>query len=531
MARSTSRFATPLIWLPALFVLLPVLVVGWRAWEDPGPIWQQIVENRLGGYVWQSALLVGLVTLLAVVFGVPAAWHVSVHDFPGRKFFEWALLLPLAMPGFVAAVAYVDSLESLVPVYIWIRKTWGIEAFLLSQKIAPWVFSVGVLAATLFPYVFLSCRAIFAREAAGSLEAARMLGAGQLRVFLTVAVPMARPAIAAGASLVAMEAINDYGVVSAFGLGTLTPGIFRTWTEGYPGAAMRLAVILMAMTLLFIGLERWQRGKRRFAADPAETPLARRQLGVAGTALAWVICGVPLLLGFLVPAWRMARWAVQSHDRMDWAGHLAAAGNSIFLAAGAAVLVTLGAIVLVAGGRAFQGKSLRLAQRVGILGYAFPSALVAVGVGAIVSWLAAFSGFGVLALSASTFGLMLAYFVRFLAVGIQPAAAGFESVSGSLHEAARTLGAKPVRALFQIDLPLVWPALIAGATLAFIDVFKELTLTLVLRPFDFETLATRTYRLTGESRIPEASVPGLSLVLVSLIGLIPLSYLLRKRPR
>jgi iron(III) transport system permease protein len=177
---SRNLLATPLIWLPALLVLLPVLVVGWRAWQDPGPIWQQIVENRLGGYIWQSALLVVLVTTLAVLFGVPAAWHVSVHDFPGRRFFEWALLLPLAMPGFVAAVAYVDSLQSLVPIYVWIRKNHGIEAFLLSQKIAPWVFCVVVLAATLFPYVYLSCRAIFAREAAGPLEAARMLGAGQI---------------------------------------------------------------------------------------------------------------------------------------------------------------------------------------------------------------------------------------------------------------------------------------------------------------------------------------------------------------
>ena len=531
MPRSAPRFSTLLIWLPALLVLVPVLVVGWRAWGDPGPVWRQIVENRLGDYVWQSALLVGLVTLLAVAFGVPAAWHVSVHDFPGRRFFEWSLLLPLAMPGFVAAAAYLDSLQSLVPLYIRIRTVFGIEAFLLSQQVAPWVFCVCILAATLFPYVYLSCRAVFTREAAGSLEAARMLGAGQARVFLTVAVPMARPAIAAGASLVAMEVINDYGVVSVFGLATLTPGIFRTWTEGYPGAAMRLAVILLGMTLLFIGLERWQRGRRRFSSDPSETPLARRRLGPAGVALAWAVCGTPLLLGFVLPASRMARWAVQSHDRIDWTGHLAAAGNSIFLATGAAALVTAGAVVVVAGGRAFQGRSLPLAQRVGILGYAFPSALVAVGVGAGVSWVSAFSGLGVLALSASTFGLMLAYFVRFLAVGIQPAAAGFESVSGSLHEAARTLGAKPVRALFQIDLRLVSPALIAGATLAFIDVFKELTLTLVLRPFDFETLATLTYQLTGESRIPEASVPGLSLVGVSLIGLIPLSYLLRNSPR
>jgi iron(III) transport system permease protein len=528
---SRNRFASPVIWLPALLVLLPVLVVGWRAWEDPGPIWQQIIEQRLGGYVWRSALLILLVTALAVMFGVPAAWHVSVHDFPGRRIFEWSLMLPLAMPGFVAAVAYVDGLQALVPFYVWIRKTHGIEAFLMSQKIAPWVFSTVVLAATLFPYVFLSCRAVFAREAAGSLEAARMLGAGHVRVFLTVAMPLARPAIAAGATLVAMEAINDYGVVTAFGLSTLTPGIFRTWTEGYPAAAMRLALVLMTMTLVFVGLERWQRGGRRFAADPAETPLARRRLGFVGTVMAWTVCGIPLLLGFLLPAWRMARWAIQSHDRMEWENHLSAAVNSIVLAAGSAAFITLGAVVLVAGRRAFQGRSLLLAQRVGLLGYAFPSALVAVGVGAIVSWIAAFPALGVLALSASTFGLMMAYFVRFLAVGIQPAAAGFETVSGGLHEAARTLGARPLRALWQIDLPLVWPSLVAGATLAFIDVFKELTLTLVLRPFDFETLATRTYRLAGESRIPEASLPGLSLVLVSLIGLIPLTYLLRKRPR
>ena len=526
---SANLCAKALVWLPALVVLVPVMAVAWRAWDDPGPIWQQILDERLAGYLWQSGLLVGLVTVLAVAFGVPAAWHVSVHEFPGRRWLEWILLLPLAMPGFVAAVAYVDSLQSLVPLYLWIRNTHGIEAFLLSQKIAPWVFGVGVLAATLFPYVFLSCRAVFAREAAGPLEAGRMLGAGQARLFLTVAVPMARPAIAAGASLVAMEAINDYGVVSAFGLTPLTPGIFRTWTEGHPGAAMRLALVLMSMALLLIVLERWQRGSRRFAADPCEVPLTRRRLGVAGCLLAWLVCGIPLLFGFVIPAWRMARWAAQSHAIMDWKGHWAAAGNSMLLAAAAAVMVTLGAVVLVSGGRAFQGTAMRLARRIGILGYAFPSALVAVGVGAVISWLAAFPWFGGLALSASVFGLLMAYFVRFLAVGVQPAAAGFEAVSSSLHDAARTLGAGPLRALVRIDLPLVWPALAAGATLAFIDVFKELTLTLVLRPFDFDTLATRTYRLTGESRIPEASVPGLLLVLVSLIGLIPLSRMLGNR--
>lgn len=521
--------ALPWISLPALVVLIPVLVVVWRASHAPGDIWPLILENRLPGYLWQSGLLMVLVTAIAILFGVPAAWHVSVHDFPGRKIFEWALLLPLAMPGFVAAVAYVDGLQYLIPVYVWIRKHNGIEAFLLSQKIAPWIFSVLILAATLFPYVFLSCRAVFAREAAGSLEAARMLGAGQFRTFMTVAMPMARPAIAAGASLVAMETANDYGVVSAFGLTPLTPGIFRTWTEGDVGSAMRLALILMAMTLCFVGVERWQRGNRKFAADPSENPLSRRKLGIPGTLLAWTACTVPLLLGFAIPAWRMIRWAIQSHDRMDWSNHATAAANSFFLAAGAALLITAGGTILVSGKRAFGGPGFLMAQRIGILGYTFPSALVAVGVGAVVSFVSPWPGLGSLALSASAFGLMLAYFVRFLAVGIQPVAAGLENVSPSLNEAARTLGYKPLRAFVRIDFPLIRPALVAGATLAFIDVFKELTLTLVLRPFNFETLATRTYRLTAESRIPEASLPGITMVAVSLIGLIPLTRMLRSR--
>lgn len=526
--------ALALIGLPALMVLLPVLVVGWRAFQEPGPIWPLILESRLtgyDGYLWQTGILMVLVTVLAIAFGLPAAWHVSVHDFPGRKLFEWALLLPLAMPGFVAAVSYVDWLEKLIPFYVWIRKNHGIEAFLLSQKIVPWVFSILILGATLFPYVFLSCRAVFEREAAGTLEAARMLGAGQTRTFLTVAMPMARPAIAAGASLVAMETANDFGVVSAFGLNPLTPGIFRTWTEGDIGSAMRLALMLMGMTLFFIAIERWQRGNRKFAADPSETPLARRKLGIAGTLFAWSACMIPLTLGFILPTWRMVRWAIQSHDRMDWNNHAQAAINSFTLAAGAALLITIGAMILVGGRRAFSGPGFGLVEKLGILGYTFPSALVAVGIGAIVSSVSTWPGLSMLALSASTFGLMAAYFVRFLAVSIQPAAAGLENVSSSLHEAARTLGHKPLRAFLKIDFPLIRPALVAGATLAFIDVFKELTLTLVLRPFDFETLATRTYRLTGESRIPEASIPGLTMVLISLIGLIPLTRMLRSRSR
>jgi iron(III) transport system permease protein len=523
------RLLVALVWLPALLVLLPVAVVLWRAAEPAGDIWQQVVENRLPGYLWQTVVLVTAVTLVAVVCGVPAAWLVSVHDFPGRKWLEWLLLLPLAMPGFVAAAAYVDTLQNMIPVYIWIRETWGIEAFLWSQQITPWIFAVGVLGTTLFPYVFLSCRAVFSREAAGSLEAARLLGSGGLRVFRCVALPMARPAVAAGCSLVAMEAINDYGVVSHFGLTPLTPGIFRVWGEGYVGVAMRLAAILMVFVMLGLAVERWQRGRRKFAPDPSDARVTRRRLGPPGVLLAWLACGLPLAIGFAIPAVRMTRWAWQARETTDLAATLDAAVRSFTLAGGAAVFILLGAVLLVSGGRAFKSGGFMLARRIGVMGYAFPSALVAVGVGAWISTIS--TSLPALALSASAVGLVTAYFIRFLAVGIQPVAAGFARVSPRLHEAARTLGAGPLRALAQVDLPLVRPALLAGATLAFIDVFKELPLTLVLRPFDFETLATLTFRLTDESRIPEAAVPGLLLVLFSLIGLIPLTRMLRHASR
>ncbi len=504
---------------------MPILVVVFRAWEPQGDAWARVVEHHLTTYLWQTLLLVTLVTTLAILFGVPAAWLVSVRDFPGRRSLEWLLLLPLAMPGFVAAAAYVDLLGRMIPFYIWVREHFGIEAFLRTQMIAPWVFAVAVLSATLFPYVFLSCRAVFLREAAITLEAARVLGSGSFRAFATVAIPLARPAVVAGGSLVAMEAVNDYGVVSYFGLNTLTPGIFRAWGEGHPAVAMRLAVILMAIVLFGLALERWQRGQRKFSGDATASWLARKPLGMGGSCWAWLVCGLPLAIGFIVPCARMTQWAWQAREILDWQVTLAAATRSFGLAFSAAALIVIGAVLLVAAVRVTRHRFAHFQQRVGVLGYAYPSALVAVGVGA---WISSVHGIlpGI-ALSASAFGLLSAYVIRYLAVGVQPIAAGFERLSPELQEAARTLGVGPVRTLWSIDLRLIWPALIAGATLAFIDVFKELPLTLYLSPFDFETLATLAFRLTDESRIPEAAVPGLLLVICSLLGLIPLTRLMR----
>jgi iron(III) transport system permease protein len=523
-------FLRALIWLPALVVLAPVLVVIVRAVLSPDTeAWDAMVENRLAGHVRQTLVLALSVTGLAVIMGVPAAWLVSAYRFAGRGLLEWLLVLPLAMPGFVAALAYVDLLQGLTPFYIQVRKSYGIDAFLKVQELAPWLFAVLVLATTLFPYVFLSCRAVFARQASSVIESARSLGAGGARTFFRVALPMARPAVVAGAALVAMEAVNDYGVVASFGLTPLTPGIFRAWSEGHPVVAMRLAVLLLAFIVLARWLEKSQRGRRAYTTESGEAPPARKRLGWRGTVVAWLVCTWPVLLGFGIPVARLTRWAWQSWTTADWNGHWEAAGHSFGMAAGTTLIIAIAAFLLAAGGRAFPGTGMDWARRCGSLGYALPGALVAVGVGAVVSYLArTVPGGASIALSVSVFGLGLAGFARYLAVGLQPIEAGMEKIPRSLHEAARALGRGPVRSLVAVEWPLARPVVVAGAILAFVDLFKELPLALVLRPLDFETLATRVFRLTDEGRIPQAALPGLAMVVMSLLCLLPLTRLLRR---
>ncbi|MFK7851078.1 MAG: ABC transporter permease [Akkermansiaceae bacterium] len=513
----------------AAAVLIPLGVVFLRAIEPAGDAWSAVVEYRLWGYVWQTLLLVALVVFIALAAGVPTAWLVSAYEFRGRAILDWVLLLPMAMPGFVAAAAYVDLLGDLIPFYVWVRTEWGIDAFLRVQKFAPWFFATGILGLTLFPYVYLSCRAVFARQSALAIEAARLLGESGFGVFFRVALPMARPAIVAGASLVVMESMNDYGVVSLFGLVPLTPGVFRAWGEGEVVVAMRLALFLMFFLSIVLVAERWQRGRRSFGESEGGGKLRRVRLGWVKAFAAVLACLFPVVLGFFLPVWRLVRWCWESRGTDWFAGHSEAAWNSFSLAGGTVILLLIGAMVLVAVQRAYGSRMILVAQKICLFGYGLPSALVAVGVGALVVFLAkVIPGGALLALSASVFGLVLAYFVRFLAVAIQPLLAGFERVPGGLNEAARTLGSGRLGALWRVDLPLVRPAILAAATLCFVDVFKELTLTLVLRPFDFETLATRIYRFTDEGRVAEAAVPGMALVVLCLVGLFPLSTLMKR---
>lgn len=515
--------------------MLPLLIVGWRALGYAGGYaggdnWSRLVEYRLWEHVGSTALLLLMVVFLAIVIGVVCAWLVSAYEFTGRRLLEWLLILPLGVPAFVAGAAYLDGFENLTPLFLWIREQHGLEAFLLSQKLMPWIGAVLVLVATLYPYVYMSCRATFAGQQADQIEAARMLGCSARGAFRRVVLPMARPAIAAGGALVAMETANDYGVVTLFGLNTLTPGIFRAWSEGSLVSAMRLAFILLAMVMFVMLLERAQRGKRGYSGDTRERPLARIRLSRGQTINAWIVCGVPLLLGFAWPVGRFVTWALGAGHFAGWPEYAAAFLNSSWLALLACALVVVAAVWLTAGARAWALPARKAMQQFASLGYAIPSALLAVGIGVLVSDLSRIQGLAWLALSASAAGLVFTYWVRFMAVGIQPVAGAASGVAQDFHEAARTLGASPARALVRVDLKLLKPAMAAAAILCFVDVFKELTLTLVMRPFDFETLATLTFRLSSEGRIPEASLPALVLVAGGMVGVAAMNRLLGSRP-
>jgi iron(III) transport system permease protein len=519
----------------AALIAVPLVALLVRLVWGPAPEeWEHIASNVLGGYLKNSLLLLVVVCGLSAAFALATAWWVAAFDFPGRRIFEWALILPLALPTYVAAFAYHDVLDLMTPIYLEVRTRLGVEAFLAAQELVRYGVAALVLAAVLYPYVYLTTRASFMQQSRSTLEAGRILGVGGFRLFWRVALPMARPAIAAGVALVGMEVLNDYGAVSLFGLPTLSVGIFRAWLGlGDLSSAVRLAAILAAIVFVLIFLERAGRGRRSFADVhvPRGGSIRRRVRGVKGWLMA-AGCLVPLSLGFLVPAWRLGRLAQGSWDRVNWEAFWSALWHSLSVATAATVLMVAGALVVVYAHRLQRGFLGGLAHRVSTVGYALPGAVVAVGVvlalGAVDRAGQAF-GAGGLMFSGSLVALGYAYCVRFFAVAAQPIEAGFHRLAGRLDEAARTLGASPVRAFWRIELPLALPAVAAAAMLAFIDIMKELPLTLVLRPFNYETLATRAYSLAEEGRIGDAALPSLVLVAASLVGLIPLNRLMRLR--
>ena len=536
----------PLLTLICLLLALPVLGVlgAWLALDAAAlALLQHQLQTVLPGYVLQSALLAAGVALGVMLLGAATAAAVTLFDFPGRRIFEWALLLPLAMPAYVLAYAWTDALQFSGPVQVGLRSAFGWQGALWPD-VRSLPMAVVLFVLCLYPYVYLLARAALSERPVRLMEAARLLGAPMRRRVLAVALPMARPAIAAGTALALMETLADYGVGAYFGLTTFSTGIYKAWLVlNDRVAASQLAAVLLLVVALVLMAERSAQRRLRFAAGHAAASSAdARPLPLQGRAAAGAVllCALPVLLGFVLPVAWLLRMLWQEAQFSDVGLPLARfsqwAWASFKLAALAALAATALALALAfvlrrgaAQHRAATARVLRPAARVLALGYAVPGAVIAIGILGPVAWLQErWPDAGAAALVTGTlFGLLYAYLVRFSAVALQSVEAGYARVPLSIDETARTLGSGAGRVFRRLHLPLLRRSAGAAALLVFVDVMKELPATLVLRPFGSDTLAVVAYNLARDERLAEAALPSLAIVLVGLIPVMLLSRALR----
>lgn len=526
-----------LLFALALALVLPVLALAasWLRLDAQGlSILRELLQTVLPDYTLTSLLLCTSVALGVAVVGMTTASAVTLFQFPGRRHFEWALLLPMAMPAYVVAYAYTDFLQYSGPLQVGLRASFGLQGRVFPE-IRNTPGAALVFTFSLYPYVYLLARTALAERAAQLMEAARLLGAPLGRRIREVALPLARPAVAAGVALALMETLADFGVASYFGIQTFTAGIYKAWlVMDNPLAAAQLATLLLATVALLLWLEHRAQRRMRFAALRGQRASAEAQpvrLRGGRAALAVLVCTLPIVLGFVLPVLFMLRPLVGGWNDLPWGMFVQWSKNSVWLAGLSALLATALALALAFALRTRPAPFTRgVVQLVG-LGYAVPGAVIVVGLLLPVGWLQSVwpqtsVGYWI---TATALGIVWAYLVRFTAVALQSVQSGYARLPASLDDSARMLGSTGWGLALRVHAPLLRRSTAAAALLVFVDVMKELPATLVLRPFNSDTLAVVTYQLARDERLGEAALPALTLVLVGLVPVVLLSRTLRQR--
>lgn len=524
--------------LVAAIVVSPVAALIAIASEGSGDLWPQLAAYVLPSAAANTAILLAGVGVLTGIVGVGTAWLVATAEFPGRRVFDWALLLPLAIPTYILAYAYLDILHPLGPIQSALRAALG-----LSDPRAlrlPEIRSMGgvifLLGFVLYPYVYLAARASFLMQSAGALEAARTLGAGRIEIFFRIALPLARPAIVVGVTLALLEALNDIGATEFLGVRTLTIAIYSTWLNrsSLPGAA-QISLFMLALVIALFLLERWARKGQRFVSMSRRVqPPSRIQLRGWKRVSAFFVCVLPFTVGFIVPFGYLADQAIRKIASGGVSTTLFRETANTLLYAGAATIITLLIGLAVAYAlRADRSGLVSPASRIASIGYAVPGTVLAVGLlwplasfdnaidAAFRQWFGLSTG---LLISGSGAALVLAYTIRFLAMSINGVEAGYAKIPESMDHAARSLGESSFGTLRRIHLPILRPAVGAAAILVFVDCMKELPATLMLRPFGVETLATHIYAEAVRGTYEDGSVAA---ILIVLAGLLPVVMLAR----
>ena len=532
--------------LIAVALAIPILVVIASVLQPDSGVWAHIRETTLTLLIQDSLLLTGIVACGVILTGTTTAWLTTRYTWRGRAQLEWLLVLPLAMPAYVMAYAYTDLLQYAGPVQTVLRETFGWQA-----KTDYWFFDIrslggaaAMLTLALYPYVYLLARVAFLAQPASLDDAGRTFGYSRRYLFWRVSLPLARPAIAAGAALAMMETLADYGTVSYFGINTFTTGIFAAWfAQGDRVAAAKLATLLLFIVIALSLLEGWARRRARFAesAESARRTVPRLPLQGANAWMVMTICALPVLLGFIVPlvllAWQIAREAETLLVFSRFGEFIHLAWNSFSLASLTALLAVGISLLLGYAKRQSTHWSIHASHRIVGLGYAVPGTVIAVGVlipvialdHQLADFVSAILGRETgLLLTGGITVLVYAYLIRFLAISLQTVDAGFARITPNMDDAARLLGARHRRIMLAVHAPLLRTSLITAGLLVFVDVMKELPATLVMRPFNFDTLAVRTYTFAKDERLAEASVAAFAIVLVGMIPVIIASRAITK---
>jgi iron(III) transport system permease protein len=532
-ARTLLLLLVLLLFSPILAVVAAVLPWGQES-QQAYALLQAMAQTVLPQYLLTTLLLCVGVALGVLVFGLASACAVTLFEFPMRRFFEWALLLPMAMPAYVLAYAYTDFLQYSGPLQMAIREWFGLQGRLL-----PEVRSVGgavlVFSLALYPYVYLLARTALAERAAHLMEAARLMGAPWHRRLREVALPLARPALVAGMALALMETLADFGVSSYFGIQTFTAGIYKAWLALDDHlAAAQLATVLLAWVLLLLLIEQRAQQRMRFAVTKGARSgsLESRRIVLSRRAAVWVVvgCSTLVLLGFVLPILIMSYPLWHDWNGVPWQRFVGWAWNSFYLAGLTAVLAVALALALAFAARRSTHWMPHFAARLAGLGYAVPGAVVVVGLLIPVGWLQQAApywqaGYWV---TATAMGILWAYLVRFTAVALQSVQSGYARIPSSMDESARMLGASKRTIWLRVHWPMLQRSVWAAALLVFVDTMKELPATLVLRPFNTDTLAVVAYQLARDERLAEAALPSLALVLVGLLPVILLNRSVRQ---
>ncbi|WP_373297295.1 ABC transporter permease [Devosia pacifica] len=525
-------------YLVAALVILPILTIAGTAAGGDGELWSHVLANVLPQATKNTALLLIGAGCIAAVVGTGTAWLVSAYDFRGRGVLEWALLLPLAVPTYIMAYAYLDVLSPLGPVQGVIRAMLGYDSprdFRLPDLRSMWG-AIMVFGLVLYPYVYLTTRAMFLTQAANQIEVARTLGAGPFSVFWRVVLPLARPAIAVGTSLALMEALNDVGAAQFLGVRTLTASVYTTWIirSDLPGAA-QIAIAMLIVVVALISLERWARRKQSFAAGVQRArPMQPQRLTGVKSGLAFALGALPVLIGFVGPGLYLL---VEAIERIEFAGFsgalISATLNTVAYSAIATILVVALGFVLAYAARIGSGRLTTASTRLAVLGYAMPGTVLGIGILVPVAFfdrtldatMQAWFGYSTgLLLLGSGAAMIYAYSVRFMAISAGGIEAGFSRIPLAYDHAARTLGQTATGTMLRVHLPLSKRALVAAGLLVFVDCMKELPATLLLRPLNVETLSTMLYGEAVRGTYENAAVAALIIVA---IGMLPVVLLAR----